>query len=194
MQHILKTSFILVAAFWFSGCTIMTSHMTPVLESQKELKPQPDKALVVFMRPSIFGGAIQSTIYDDQKYIGTVSANTKVAYQATPGEHLFMVIGESADFMRATLKAGYTYYARVAARMGLWKARFSFIPYNGEESEDTLQEWLKDTKLVKVNSAGLNWAVANRSSITSKHDEYLQDWNSKAEEDKQTLHTSSGRK
>jgi len=105
-----------------------------------------------------------------------------------------MVIGESADFMRATLKAGYTYYARVAARMGFWKARFSFIPYNGEESEETLQGWLNDTSLVTVNPEGVSWAAANRDSIASKHDEYLPQWKNKAEQDKQTLKASSGRR
>lgn len=193
MHPLIKSIITLTVLYLLAACTTMTTHMTPVLDSDKAIKPEPGKALVIFIRPSSYGGAIQATIYDDQEYIGTVSANTQVAFQATPGDHMFMVIGESADFMRAELKAGLTYYARVAARMGWWKARFSFIPYNGEESEEELQSWLSDTERVELNNKGIGWAVSHDASIQEKRASYLQDWHSKAEEDKQTLLMSSGR-
>ncbi|MEN8133883.1 MAG: hypothetical protein ABFS45_27745 [Pseudomonadota bacterium] len=128
-------------------------------------------------------------------YIGTIPANTKMAYQTEPGEHMFMVIGESADFMKANLAPDMTYYARVAARMGVWKARFSFIPYNGAESEADLQEWLNDTTLVKMNEQGEQWAKENAASIKEKHDDYLPKWLGKdpASQAEQTLLKSSGR-
>ena len=44
-------------------------------------------------------------------FIGILSGKTKVAHLTEPGEKLFMVIGENADFMKATLEAGKTYYA-----------------------------------------------------------------------------------
>ena len=193
MHPLIKSIITLTVLYLLAACTTMTTHMTPVLDSDKAIKPEPGKALVIFIRPSSYGGAIQATIYDDQEYIGTVSANTQVAFQATPGDHMFMVIGESADFMRAELKAGLTYYARVAARMGWWKARFSFIPYNGEESEEELQSWLSDTERVELNNEGIGWAASHDASIQEKRASYLQDWHSKAEEDKQTLLISSGR-
>lgn len=61
------------------------------------------------MRPSNYGGAIQVTVFDDTRYIATVSADTHVAYQAEPGKHTFMVVSEAADFMNADLTAGKTY-------------------------------------------------------------------------------------
>ena len=193
MHQLIKSILILTVLYLLAACTTMTSHMTPVLDSDKAIKPESGKALVIFIRPSSYGGAIQATIYDDQEYIGTVSANTQVAFQAAPGDHMFMVIGESADFMRAELKAGLTYYARVEARMGWWKARFSFIPYNGEESEEELQSWLSDTERVELNNEGISWAVSHDASIQEKRTSYLPDWHSKDEEDKQTLLMSSGR-
>lgn len=193
MHPLIKSILTLTVLYLLAACTTMTTHMTPVLDSDKAIKPEPDKALVIFIRSSSYGGVIQATIYDDQEYIGTVSANTQVAFQATPGDHMFMVIGESADFMRAELKAGLTYYARVAARMGWWKARFSFIPYNGEESEKELQSWLSDTERVELNNEGIGWAASHDASIQEKRNAYLPDWHSKAEEDKQTLLMSSGR-
>jgi len=192
MMKIIKICFLFVLMGLFSACTIMSSHMT-VQQGNPVLKPEPGKALLVFVRPSVYGGAIQATIYDDTTYIGTISANTKIAYQAEPGQHMFMVIGESADFMRADLTEGKTYYARVAARMGVWKARFSFIPENGESSAAEINEWLQDTNLTKINDQGRKWAKENQASIMQKHDEYLPAWKSKDVSGQQTLHPGSGK-
>ena len=78
--------------------------------------------------------------------------------------------------------------------MGVWKARFSFIPYNGESEED-LQAWIKDTKPMFMNKKGKVWAEQNADSIKAKHDKYLPAWEQKSEElrAKQTLLKSSGR-
>ena len=78
--------------------------------------------------------AIQSTVFDvtddAPRMVGIVSAKTKIAYEVAPGEHHFMVVSEAADFMRADLAAGKTYYALVTPRMGVWRARFSLLPPN----------------------------------------------------------------
>lgn len=73
---------------------------------------------------------------------------TKVAYHTEPGEHMFMVIAESADFMQATLEAGKTYYAQIVPRPGVWKARFSFRPINDIAGETRLQQWIAETTMV----------------------------------------------
>lgn len=176
----------------FTGCAT-TDHMTAV-EGKPELKPAADKSMVIFMRPSSFGGAILATVYDGMDYIGTIPANSKFAYQTEPGEHMFMVIGESADFMKAELAPGKTYYSRVAARMGVWKARFSFIPYNKEEPASELESWINDTKLMEMNEKGKAWAAENAASIKEKHDAYLPEWQQKDPnaQAKQTLFKESG--
>lgn len=170
-----------------------SGHMTEVTEGQRVTGPAPGKALIYFLRPSSFGGAIQSTIYDDDQYIGTVSANTHVAYQAEPGRHMFMVIGESADFMQADLLAGKTYSAIVQARMGVWKARFSLVPNNGQHPQAEIDGWLKSTREVKVNDEGRKWAQENAASIKEKKAEYLPKWQAKPESDKQILNATGGR-
>jgi hypothetical protein len=124
--------------------------MTRVQPGARVVRSAEDTALVFFTRPSSYGGAIQATIYDGDTYIGTVSGGTHVAYQATPGTHLFMVVGESADFMSAELLPGKTYYAGVHARMGVWKARFSFVPFNGADIANGKEE-VDDSRQVVVN-------------------------------------------
>jgi len=192
VKTIIKLSILVVFVGFFSACTTMSHHMT-VVEAKTELSPDPGKALLVFLRPSSYGGVVQATVYDDTTYIGTVSANTKMAYQATPGEHMFMVVGESGDFMQAELAEGKTYYARVAARMGVWKARFSLIPLNGQIDDEELNQWLKNTKLTEVNVQGQDWAKQNNADIMKKHDEYLPAWQGKADSKKQILLKTSGR-
>lgn len=150
--------------------------------------------MIIFMRPSLFGGGIQATVFDGKEYISTVSAGTRIAYQTNPGKHMFMVIGESADFMRAELLPNKTYYSLVTPRFGVWKARFSFEPINIGVKQSQLQEYLDETKLYEpAGAAGQQWARENSTSIDEKHSEYLQKWNSKHEKDKQTLQMGSYR-
>ncbi len=118
----------LLSMFLLAGCAGSSSYMSDVPPERANYTTQPDQALVVFMRPSGFGFAIQSSVFDivdeNPVFVGIVSAKAKVAYYVNPGERRFMVISESADFMDATLEAGKVYYALVTPRMGVWKARF----------------------------------------------------------------------
>lgn len=150
-------------------------------------QPEPGKALVVFMRPSSLGGAIQSSVYDtsdkEDKFIGIVSSKTKIAYQADPGEHLFMVIAENADFMVAHLDAGKTYYALVSPRMGVWKARFSLLPIHNQagakysvQSSD-FREWMDKTAWVSVTPAAEAWYREHAADIREKKLDYMRRWN-----------------
>ena len=193
MSKFIKLSVWLIIYFSLQACT--SAHLRPVANPTEAMKPQSGKAMVVFMRPSNFGGAIQSTIYDGKKYISTVSAGTRAAYQADPGEHMFMVIGESADFMKATLDVGKTYYAIVAARFGVWKARFSFKPVRRTESKEQIDGWLGSTKLMEANEEGLQWAKQQESDIADKWLSYVDKWKAKdqAARDAQTLFAGDGR-
>ena len=182
--------FILALSGFISGCA--SNHMTNVTPEQATLTPETGKALINCMRPTSFGGAIQSTIYDGDKYIGTVSANTRVCYQAEPGEHMFMVIGESADFLQANLAPDKTYFINVSPRMGAWKARFSLRPMNGQVPQEKIDKWIDATKEVEVNEKGEQWAIENKDSIQRLKNKYYPVWDKKAEKDKQTLKIESG--
>jgi len=152
-----------------------------------EPKPAPGKALVVFMRPSSLGGAIQSSVYDtgdkSDKFIGIVSTKTKIAYQADPGDHLFMVVAENADFMVAHLDAGKTYYTLVSPRMGVWKARFSLLPiHNRAGAKYSMQssdfhDWMGKTDWVSVTPAAEQWYQQHEADIRAKKLDYMRRWN-----------------
>ena len=91
--------------------------------------------------------------------------------------------------MSADLVAGKTYYAGVHARMGVWKARFSFVPFNGGKVGEGRRE-VKDSRQVVVNDEGLRWAANNAESVAKKKRKYLPVWERKP--DQQTLHAESG--
>lgn len=140
--------------------------------------------MVTFMRPSGLGFAVQSTVFDvtDGKtaFIAIVSAKTKFALEMEPGEYHFMVVGESADFMRATLEPGKHYYALVTPRMGVWKARFSLKPVTAAElNTEQFTEWFDECRWVENTEQAYQWAVDNRPSILSKQAEYWEKWQSK---------------
>lgn len=180
-----------------SGCAT-SSKMQMVPPERVVTTVDEGKAMVVFMRPSNFGGAIQSSVFEikngSPKLIGIVSANTKVSYQLEPGSYLFMVIGESADFMSAELEADKIYYALVAPRMGWWKARFSLKPIHSAELDSAeFNEWLEECEWVENTPASDAWARENMSSILSKQTEYYADWMEKAASDRPKLLPEDGK-
>jgi|SaaInlStandDraft_6_1057023.scaffolds.fasta_scaffold79977_1 hypothetical protein len=173
---------------WFSvvlGCIPM-SLLAADLE---QFKAEPGKALVVFTRVSGYGGAISSSIFDitgdSRQILGIIKSKRYITYQADPGERMFMVIGESADFMRARLEPGKVYFANVQARMGAWKARFSLVPWSHEEREEKkFQKGIRKAKPPKERDIEA-WATKNTNSVEKKRNKYLPAWHKKTENDKE---------
>ena len=166
------------------GCAGTVKNMRSVSPEQIISVPEEGKSMVVFMRPSTLGFAIQSSVFEIQKdspsLVGIVAAKTKVAYQLEPGEHLFMVVGESADFMTAELEANRTYYALVTPRMGAWKARFSLKPIHATQlGSSQFTEWIEACDWVEKTAASENWANENMVSIQQKQKKYWETWMSK---------------
>lgn len=175
--------------FFLSGC--QSTLMEPVKE-QVQTNALTGQAQVVFVRSAFVGQAIQASVYDitsgTPEFIGIVSNDTKVSYMTTPGEHMFMVVGESADFLKTNILEGKTYYTVVSPRMGFWKARFSMHPVRNDESSKfkydskDFNEMLADSKFVKSGPKAEEWAISNANSISTKMNKYLPEWKSKASE------------
>lgn len=161
---------------------------------------RPGEALIVFMRPSNYGGLVASSVFDvttaESKFVGIVYPGNKFAHAVPAGEHTFMVVGESADFMRATVVAGRTYHALVTPRIGVWKARFSFRPVRQAELDGAeFSEWDSATQFVNNSPASHNWAMQNAADVNSKRAQYWPEWMSKPPHQQlsQTLNAEDGR-
>ncbi|YCH21453.1 hypothetical protein M1D96_20490 [Pseudomonas sp. D1-3] len=192
----------LVVLLMLGGCQ---SALMVAPSADAEPQATADKALVVFMRPSSLGGAVQSSVYDTRAegndvFAGVVSSKSKVAYLAEPGEHLFMVVSENADFLAANLEAGKRYYVLVAPRMGVWRARFSLLPIRNDASaKDGLQskqfrDWNESTKWMVIGPKARSWYQDNIESIRARKLDYLPKWQNKSVADKaeRTLRSVDG--
>lgn len=185
----------LVLLLLLGACAGTSDLMQNVPADKAHYATKPDQALIVFMRPSGFGFAVQSSVFDitDRKpaFIAVVPAKTKVAHYSPPGQRRYMVIGESADFMDATLDPGKVYYALVTPRMGLWKARFSLRAVDAATVNTTeFDDWYEDSRWVENQPAAATWATENMDSINEKMADDLDDWVHKA--NKPTLHADDG--
>jgi hypothetical protein len=168
-------------------------------KSDRTLVPKPDQALIVFLRSTFVGNAISASIFDvsgeETKFIGIIKNRTKIVYDLTPGEHTFMVVSEAADFMKATVVAGKTYYALITPRTGAWKARFSFKPLRQSDlATQDFVKWDSRTELVDNTPESEAWAAKHAADINNKRAKYWTVWSGKSSErqEVQTLNPEDG--
>ncbi len=197
MRHSKMSWLLLVfTAFLLYNCAGSSRLVQQVQETESTYQVAPDEALVVFLRPSSIGYAVQSVVYEvtkeDEKLIGVVPAKKKIVYHTTPGRHLFMVIGENADFMKADLKGGNVYYAVVNPRMGMWKARFSLGAVHYNIDSNKLKDWKESCTLVENSPDAFKWAKAHAKNIHYDRVRYLKKWNEKTEDKKPKLNPEDG--
>ena len=151
-------------------------------------------ATIEFMRYSMVGGMIKTSVYEVTEegtvFIGIMKNKNKLKYQTTPGKHTFMVVSEAADFMQADLVAGKTYYSMVTPRTGAWKAIFSLIPMKNDGTtefntgSDKFKKWVKKTKDVSVDEKSKAWYQKHKDSVEEKRAKYWEKWQQKSPEDK----------
>ncbi len=190
---------VFVGVLWLVGCA------NPMKElPEEEVKPAPDgKAQVVFLRPSSYGGAIDAGLYEVEgeqpEFIAIGPVGCKIVHRTDPGKKKFMVVSEAADFLRANLEGGKTYYVLISPRMGFWKARFSLYPVRKKDGEYSMQssefpEWLEDTVIMENTKDSRKWAEENQADVNQKYQNYWKEWKEKSEEEKkqQTLRKEDG--
>lgn len=185
----------LILVGFASGCATRSALVQTVDEPAHQVAS--GQAEIVFMRPSSYAAAVQASVYDvtdgQLEFIGIVSQGTRINFAVTPGERRFMVIAENADFMEAQLDGDKTYYALVAPRMGVWRARFSLLPVRKDPDArysmltPDFDRWLERTEWVEMAPAAQSWFQSNRSSIQSKKASYMERWNRMAPHDKEVL-------
>lgn len=183
-----------------SACSPPVKHMQVAPVSKTAVvQPQPGKALVVFMRPTDQYQGVQSSVFrvgndGAVALMGIVAAQTKLAYQAEPGQHLFMAIGEDAGFMTANLLAGRTYYVRVESQPGRWKARFSLEPMKPAMQDATdFKVELARCIWVEKTADSEKWASDNMSSIQGKRTKSYPKWQAEPAGKKAVLLPEDGR-
>lgn len=97
------------------------------VETDKSTHPTPDpeagKGLVYFVRSGLAGGAVQTKIAIDGKWIGANRGNNYFFVQLDPGEHYICSRAENHSVLPLVVEAGKTYYVAQQISMGFAKAR-----------------------------------------------------------------------
>ncbi len=197
MKKLLAVSFLALLAL-LAGCAGTVTNMREIPLSQAPAAPEAGRAMIVFMRPSGLGFAVQSSVFeirnDEPALVGIVAAKTRVAHQVAPGKYLFMTIGENADFMSAEVAAGKTYYVKVEPRMGMWKARFGLEPYRAKDlGTSAFTTDLDGCKPVAMSAESNAWASTNMMSIREKRTSYHGDWMKKPDAERPALMPEDGK-
>jgi hypothetical protein len=128
------------------GCA--SSAMVPTTKLDKA---EADFALVNFIRPSYFGGAIKFGLWDRGTVIGILTAGQCIQFQAAPGDHLFMARAENWGAVKATVAAGKVYTIIAEPRMGLMKAGVHLEVVKPGDAR--LKGWMESLTVVSMDSA-----------------------------------------
>jgi hypothetical protein len=152
-----KTTLLLAAALaaFTSGCGAATSeYMRPVMTPEPAGAP-PNKARVVFVRPSGMANKVIFTIIDERGYfLGDSTAGARFSVFVDPGDHHFIVWTETTETVKATLAPGRTYYVEVRPKMGMWKARASLWAVNRKSGlQQSIPSYLADTTVTTPDFA-----------------------------------------
>jgi hypothetical protein len=177
------------------GCAVPSKYSRP--SARPDIEPEDDEAVIVFLRPSKLGDGMEAFVFEcwdgePSQLVGFVGAHEKVVYRTTPGEHLFMVVGEAADFMHAHLEAGKVYYVLATIRMGAARARFSLHPVHAGERH-RLGGWLRETSWAENTPAAGQWAEQNADDIEEKRSRYYAAWWRKQPHERPVLTAADGR-
>ena len=192
MNKGIKVITVVILTAGLFGCATPRMNLSVPIDTT-DIAIKEDKALVYFIRPNSLGFKIHAAVYDDENFIGFVPYNQKLPYAAKPGEHLFMVVSEAADFMQANLLPGKTYYVQVVPRMGAWRARFSLAPFTKDQlGSDKVRKWIEEARLIKNNDSAYQWASNNHDSVLKKKMVYFEKWQSKDEDRRPILKANDG--
>ena len=184
---------VVVLALVLGACSLYKG-MREVPPAQVNVAAPPDQAAIVFMRVKT-GGALSTSLFElrepPDRFIGILVSESRLLYLTAPGRTRFMVVGHSASFLDADLRAGKTYYVGIIPGDGAGKL-FVLRPL-GQRDLQTREAtscagvcpWL--TKGDRAE----RWARAQASSIQRKKERYLPDWEQRP--DKAVLLATDGR-
>jgi len=142
---------------------------------------------VVFMRVSKQSSSVNALLFDvtepgAPKYIGAINSASKLSYSLSPGLYTFMAVGETAEFMQATVVGGKTYYALVIPRANA--TRFALEPVRQHEiGGKEFTSWDRGTKMAGNDSP----QSYNAADAAEKRQRYWPEWSKKPESQRAEL-------
>ena len=97
--------------------------------------PAEGKAVVYFVRFTIYGKPMAFEFFDNDTYFAELKGKQYLRYECEPGEHLFWASTENKEFMTAELDANQIYVVVVDVITGFWKPHVGLSPISYEDTE-----------------------------------------------------------
>jgi hypothetical protein len=166
--------------------TAKSDYMKPVAGPEPAGAP-PNKARVVFVRPSSAAWGVIFTIIDERGYfLGDSTGGSRFSVFLDPGEHYFIVWTETTETVKATLAPGRTYYVEVRPKMGMWKARASLWAVNRKSGlMQSIPSYLADTQVLTTDfAAGQAYLNSLGNELPNAAKQGIETYNGYSPEDK----------
>ena len=179
MRHCLKVFFCLLFAAQITAC----AGLADMKKVDFVDTAAPDKALVNIVRPSVFvGDGAKVEVWDGEQFVGTLAAGTLIQYQATPGEHDFMVYSQGSwGIAKGELLPGKTYYLKFNIGFGFitlgvahkndprieeWNRKLSPMAVNTQSSKPVPEKTIEASRkmLAKIQDGSVKYEVINESN------------------------------
>jgi len=205
MDKLLRILSCIALLFALAGCA---STMMEVA-SQEIRPPAPEKVKVVFMMryplsgrvAPVAAGDLFEVVDGELNFIGALAAGSKIAYETTPGQKVFMASGNSgaADFMLGSLAGGKIYYSVVTINPWIGSLIPRPVKANANEREVSMAtpefaSWVKDTKLYAPKAEAKDWFSREKDRLQDVYKDYWARFQRKTPEEKaeRTLNPEDG--
>lgn len=195
----MKTTLLLICFSLLLAIGCAQTQTMDVSSEQKLKSPEQGKAQIVFMRVSRISRAVGCELFEinnDEglKYIGSIARHNKIAFSTSPGEKIFMSASPTpyfkADFMRANVKEGKTYFSMVVPNWGT--GGFWLQPFRNDETADfnyrmmAFHQWVSNTKLLIKNAERADKFFQEKASHYEElYEKFWKRWEKKTPAEKQ---------
>jgi hypothetical protein len=177
----LVLSILLIGLVLLNGCGGGMSKYMRLAPPGTDYRPGDHQAVVIFLRlPADYPGH-HSSVFEltpmEDKLVGILSEGTKVAYVTSPGEHTFMALGYRANFLKARLDGGKTYYVLLTPYFEAVKPDYTLMPAKGKDlAADRFKKSVEGCAYVENTPSSYDWAQHNATSIEAKKRISLPKW------------------
>jgi len=138
-------------------------------QCQKVEKASENEAIVYFVKSTVIASAVTFNFFDSDQCIGKFKGQGYFIYRCEPGEHVFWVSKEFANFMTADLNPGHTYLVGVYATTGVLTANPIISPISAADIKNITKALKilkkKDPKTFSEEELS-GWTEKHQTSIT----------------------------
>lgn len=176
-------SIVCCAVLLFGCASVPPPLFTEMATDQSTSPPPPDKAQIIFLQPfKPLGGHHLTGIYEvkgtERVLLGALSSQTKMVQLVEPGQHMYMVNGFGAGFLRAKVEAGKRYYvlSRFIAYVGYQLRPIRRTgPSDYNATIPVFRDWMT-LPSVAVTSSGAAWFIEHQAALDKNYTNAWEAW------------------